>query len=245
VAPKPGGGGRGAEQPPADLSRNRWPALLGLGLAAVLLVAGVSGIALSGGSSGTPHLAGRERATQVFNGIEQKGANLGKPSAAVSVGLFIDLQCGSCAEYGVRLLPPVVEELVRSGKARLVLHHFSLGSHPLTLAAIGAAAAGRQGREWQYAYLFMRNIDSVPSQGVSRRFLRSVARTVPDLDVEKWDRDLRNPAIKRQLQADDKLGTSLRLPAAPAVTVSSNRGSQKLTSSPTATRIERAVADLR
>jgi protein-disulfide isomerase len=232
-------------RPAETAPRRRWPALLGLGLAGVLLIAGVTGIALSGGSSGTPRLAGRERATQVFNGIEQQGANLGKPAAPVSLGLFIDLQCGSCADYAVRTLPRLVEDLVRSGKARLVLHHFSLGSHPLTLAAIGAAAAGRQGREWQYAYLFMRNIDAVPSQGVTRRFLRSVARAVPDLDVAKWTRDLRDPAIKRQLQADDKLGTSLRLPAAPAVTASSTRGSRKLVSSPTATRIEKAVQALR
>lgn len=230
--------GPGGPTPP----RSRLPPLVGLGLAAVLLLAGVSALALSGGSGGgEDRMVGREEAAALFVGLRQEGSSLGKPSVPVSAGLFIDLQCRSCSSWALRTLPRLVDDLVRPGRARLVLHHFSLGSHPVTLASLAAVAAGRQGRQWQYAYLFLRNIRRVPIQGVSARFLRRVAGAVPGLDLGLWERDRRDPAIRRQLDADDKLGADLRLPAEPAVTVSGERASRKLTRSPSATRIAAAV----
>lgn len=235
------------EQPSDPLPRGRLPALIGLGAAGALLLAALAVIAVHGGplDGERVELAGRGETARLFGGLEQKRGALGPGDAPVAIGVFNDLQCARCAAYALRTVPRLVEGLVRPGRARLVFHHFPMGARERGVAGLAAAAAGEQGREWQYAYLFFRNQERVRAGGVTERFLRALAGADPRLDLDRWRRDRDGTAVERRLAADARLARDLRLPAEPAIAIDGRQGSRKLTGSPSPAAIEAAVRAVR
>lgn len=222
-------------------ARSRLPALIGLVAAGTALLGALAVIALSGGS-GEParSLAGRTEAALLFRGVEQDTrGRLGAGDAPVRIAVFNDLQCRGCASWDLRTTPALVRRLVRSERARLAFHHFPMGVRERGVADIAAAAAGKQGREWQYSHLFFRN-QRLAGEGVSDSFLLRLARAA-DLDVERWRRDRASRTVERRLRADAQLAFDLRLPARPAVTVEGRAGSRTLTGAPSLRRILAAV----
>ena len=101
------------------------------GTAAVLAVAIVLGIVLTGGKSAGPNvpavgsltnaLPGASDVQGMFKGIPQQGMTLGSAFAPVSLVEYVDLQCPACRQAETEVLPDVVTRYVRTGKAKLVL----------------------------------------------------------------------------------------------------------------------------
>jgi protein-disulfide isomerase len=181
---------------------------------------------------------------ELFGGIEQDGAYVGPADAAVTITVFTDLRCPSCGTYQLDEIDPLVEEYARTGEARLELRHFSLGPEETTLAAEAATAAGEQGRQWQYADLLFRNIEVAGSE-VDDEFLREVAESVPELDLDQWDQDRDSPQVAARVESDAQTAADLRLPGTgPAVVVTGPGGQQELDDYPPREEIEKAVARL-
>jgi protein-disulfide isomerase len=187
---------------------------------------------------------GTDTVQRLYGGIEQEGAALGPAQAPVSISVYDDLQCRGCSAWYLRTVPPLVEELVRTRKAKLVYHHFPMGQREREVAFPAAAAAGEQGRQWQYVHIFFANQEEARRRGVSEEFMTRVAEQVPELEVDQWKRDRRDPDIERTLAADAKLSLDERLPAQPAVIVDGPRGQRKLVGSPTAARILAAANEV-
>jgi protein-disulfide isomerase len=181
---------------------------------------------------------------RVYGGIEQEGASLGSPDAPISVSIYDDLQCRSCATWYLRQVPPLVEDLVRTRRARLVYHHFPMGEREREVGFYAAVAAGAQGRSWQYVHVFFANQEVALRRGVSEEFMTRVAQQVPQLDLRQWRKDRLDPDTERTLAADAKLALDLHLPAKPAAVVDGPGGRRKLVGSPTAREIEAAVTAL-
>ena len=76
-----------------------WLPRLLLGVAAVVVLAGV--ISLSVGEWGPKKIAidGAEQTQQLIAGIPQDGAYLGPSDAPVTITVFNDLQCAGCDDY--------------------------------------------------------------------------------------------------------------------------------------------------
>jgi protein-disulfide isomerase len=194
---------------------------------------------------GAVKVVGTDTIQQLYGGIEQQGASLGPAGAAVSISVFDDLQCRPCAAWYLRTVPPLVEELARTGRAKLVYHHFAMGEHDRQVAFYAAAAAGLQGRQWQYIQIFFTNQALALSGGVTEKLMTRFAEQVPELDVEQWRRDRKDPQIEQVLAGDDKLTIDERLPAKPAVIVDGPGGRRKLVDAPSLTTIRRAIAEVR
>jgi protein-disulfide isomerase len=70
----------------------------------------------------------------------------GAPAAAVTVEIYSDYQCPSCAAAFASVVPQLVAEYVNTGKVKLLHRDFPLSQHPYArLAARYANAAGRLG----------------------------------------------------------------------------------------------------
>jgi protein-disulfide isomerase len=205
------------------------------------LLAGVVVLALGKPDRGRLDIVGTDTVQRVYGGVEQDGASLGPPGARVSVSVYDDLQCASCATWYLRTVPPLVEALVRSKRADLVYHHFPMGERDTEAGFYAAAAAGMQGRQWQYVHIFFANQEIARRHGVTEQFMTRVAEQVPELDVRQWRSDRRSGEVATTLKADSKLALDLRLPAQPAVVVDGPKGTRKLTGSPTVAAIEAAV----
>jgi protein-disulfide isomerase len=227
------------------MMRSRLVPLAGLAIGAVAVLTAIVFIAV-GERGPAPPVEGADAVQRLFGGIEQDGDALGDPDASITVSIFNDLQCTDCADYHLETIPGLVEDLVRSGKARLEFRNRSLGQKETTLAALAATAAGEQDNEWQYAHLVFLNQDQVRTEGVSDEFLERVAEAVPspEFDVGQWEGDVDLPEVAARVEADAQLALDLRLTAAPAAVVEGPAGTRELEDFPSIAEIEAAVDEV-
>lgn len=216
-------------------------------IALVLLVLGASvvGIALQEPDEDAVEVSGAGAVQRLISGIPQEGARLGDESAPVTVEVFNDLQCPSCADWQQEAITPLIESRVRDGELELVFHHFSLSQRATTLAAYGATAAGEQGRQWQFIQLFFINQEEAEREGVTEEFLRRIAAAVLELDEEQWEQDLSSDEVAELVEQDAELAADRRLPAEPAVVVTGELRDRELVESPSLDQIEEAIDDVR
>ena len=193
---------------------------------------------------------GISAAQRTFGGVPQEGDRVGSADAPVSVQIFNDLQCGTCAGAFVGTVPALVERYARPGEAKLLMRHYSFARNALQLGFFGAEAAAEQNYGWQYTYLFFRNQDEAEQFGVSDKFLEELAASVGELDVDEWRRYLEaeggeDGEITARLEGYEELGTDLRIRAEPAAIVSGPGGTQVLQDTPSLARIEAAIEAVR
>lgn len=225
--------------------RSRWIPIILLSLAAAGLIAAV--VSISVGEQGVEQIDLDEtgEVQELIAGIPQLGSRLGASDAPVTINLFIDVQCAPCADYLGEVVNPVIADYVRSGQAQIVLRHRPVGVKPATLGAFGTLAAAEQDRGWQYAEIFMRNLDQVPEGGVDEDFLNEVASVTPKLDTEQWERDVVDDEIRGQAVEDDMLAVELGIPGDTAFIVEGAAGSETLERSPALAEVEAAIERVR
>jgi protein-disulfide isomerase len=97
---------------------------------------------------------------------------------------------------------------------KLVIKHFPLSSHPYARkAAIAALAAGKQGKFWEvHGKLFANQNDLNDTK------VEAIAREM-GLDMEQFNKDLKDPAISSLIDRDLNDGRHANIPGTPAVFV--------------------------
>jgi protein-disulfide isomerase len=144
----------------------------------------------SGGSGGDA--ADIQEAKEVnaeLAGIPQDGLVLGDPKAPVVLIEFGDLQCPVCAGFAKEILPPIVENQVKNGEARIDFRNLTIIGEESIPAGAAALAAGEQGRGWNYLELFYRNQGEERSGYVTDEFMEAVAKAAGVEDIAKWNQD--------------------------------------------------------
>jgi protein-disulfide isomerase len=211
---------------------------------AIILGAALVSLSVGENKVGEFEITGSGEVQELVGGIPQLGDRLGDSDAPITIDVFNDVQCTRCAAYQLDVVDPLINEYARTGEAQMIFRHFPLGVKTVTLGGIGAAAAGQQDREWQYAELFMRNLDQVPELGVSQEFLNEIAAAVPKMDVIAWEEAVNGDEAETSARAGNDLATELKIPADPAVVVTGPAGSEELDGAPTLEEIEAAIARL-
>ena len=226
--------------------RSRWVPLTLLSLGAAGLFAALVSLSVGEHREDEFEIVGAGEVQKLIAGIEQSGDTLGDPDAELTIDLFTDVQSPHAADYQLEVVDPLIEDYVRTGEARITLRHFPLGPKPITVGGIASEAAGLQDYQWQYAELFMRNLDEAPEAGVDEDFLAAVAAAVPGLDDPVWKEANANSSADSeaaQLAADDEaLAAELKLPADIVVTVGGPDGSEQLEGAPSREEIDAAIA---
>jgi protein-disulfide isomerase len=214
----------------------------------MLVVAAAIGVAIvfiAVGEEGEPvEITGVSQTNELLGGIAQEGDELGSPEAPVEISVFNDLQCTDCADWHLRTLPPLIEDLARGEEARLSFHHFSVGPRESGVGQFAAVAAGEQDHQWHFIHLLFLNQDAAPPSGLTDEFLRAVAGGA-GLDVGEWEEDRDSSEVEDVVAADAELARSLELPAEPAVVIEGPAGLETLVLSPPLERIEEAVNAVR
>jgi len=231
----------------AGSRRGRWWVLAGLALAGLALLAAIVEISTESEDREKLVIDGVNDMQRTFGGVPQLGDRLGEADAPVTIQIFSDIQCGSCDEQFLATVPDLVDDLVRPGEAKLVYRHYSFSPSPVQQGFIAAEAAGRQGYEWQYVYLFFRNQDDAELGGVTGNFLESIAASVGEMDVAVWEQDFAagggpEGPITAELVEQDEIARGLGLRADPSAIVSGPRGTEKLQDSPSLEQLQAAVA---
>jgi protein-disulfide isomerase len=233
----------------AGARRGRWWIVAALGLALAALLAAIVELATEEEGGEKLVIDGVNDAQRIFGGLPQLGDRLGESDAAVRILLFNDVQCGGCEEQFLGTVPELVDGLVRSGDAKLLYRHYSFSPQVVQQGFIAAEAAGRQGYQWQYVYLFFRNQDEAERRGVTANFLESIAASVGAMEVSEWETDFAegggpDGAISEELERQDKAARELGIRAEPAAIVSGPGGTEVLQDSPSLGEIERAAREV-
>jgi len=145
----------------------------------------------------------------VYNLPVNNSATKGPADAPVTLMIFDDFQCPYCA----RLLP-TLEKVMEAypTQVRLVFKHFPLNMHKFARqAAIASIAARNQGKFWPLHDQLFANYNKLNDEKI-----RELAESV-GLDMDRFDKDIKDPALQREIDADMKLGTSSDVRGTPAV----------------------------
>lgn len=230
--------------------RGRAWVILALGLAVLLLGYAVVDISIRPAGRDTVQVSGISTMQSIFGGVPQAGDRLGSSDASVSVQVFADMQCSTCRDDFLAIVPGLVEGFARPGEAKLLMRHYSVAENPLELGFFGAEAAAEQGYGWQYTYLFFRNQEEADRFGIGDEFLESLAGSIGELDVGEWREYLDSEsggdgAITETLDGYEKLGTELGIRTRPAAIVSGPGGTRTLQDGPSLGQVERSIEAVR
>jgi protein-disulfide isomerase len=172
-------------------------AFLALAVVAVLIVVSQS----QSGGGDSSNIVDAELVDQELAGIPQKGMVLGEPGAKVTLIEFGDLQCPVCKGYAEEVLPPVIENQVRSGEAKLDFRNYTIIDQHSTPAGAAATAAGEQRRGWNFVELFYRNQGIEGSGYATDEFLTAIARAAGVGDIARWNRDRKSARVLAEVAA--------------------------------------------
>ncbi len=133
----------------------------------------------------------------------------GPANAPVTITIFSDFQCPYCA----RLLPTLekVQEAYPK-QVRLVFKQFPLSMHTFAQpAALASIAARNQGKFWELHDKLFANFDQL-----SDAKIRELAKSV-GLDMARYDKDVADPALQKEIAEDIQLGLQAGVRGTPAV----------------------------
>ena len=228
-----------AEQAHATRTRRVRRVQLVAGVVAIAVVVVVVAIVVSSSASKRSGLpATRHQTRQVsatvaalLRGIPQSQTTLGDRSAPVTMTYYGDLECPYCARFTTDGgFGQLVANQVRHGEVKV--RYASLctatcngpGQNVFDLQQVAADAAGRQHRFWDYAELFYREQGPEDSGYVTQRYLASLARQTPNLQLGTWRTDRRDPRLLGQVETDMSTAEARGVRSTPTLVMSGPRG---------------------
>ncbi|GBC61889.1 DSBA oxidoreductase [Desulfonema ishimotonii] len=133
----------------------------------------------------------------------------GPSDAPVVIVAFSDFQCPYCAKIAT-LLEGAVEDY--PGEVRLVFKHYPLRYHKLAhKAAIASLAAHRQEKFWAFHDMIFQ--EGTP---LTAKKIREIAGKI-GLDMDRFDKDIKDPALAAQIKQDKKDGVDAGVTGTPTI----------------------------
>jgi protein-disulfide isomerase len=212
---QPGGGQPADEHPGGGAGRGVW-----LGVAGALLVVVVLGVVSVVGARKTtadPATAGPSIAQARLAAAHRVPGDplaLGKPDAPVTMVVWADFQCPYCKAFTEDSATALIKQYVDTGKMRLEWRDFAFLGPESTAAAVAARAAGRQGKFWAYHDKLYAEQHPENSGALTSAYLLDLARRL-GLDPIRFSADVADPALARQVAADEAEGEKLGINGTP------------------------------
>src|SRR4051794_7221599 len=201
--------------------------LIATGAAVVVVIALIAIQQLTSGGSSKPdpgNLAGVADVQAEFDGLTERSGTIGPASAKVTIVEYGDLRCPICKQFDNDVIPRVISDFVRTGKARLQYKTWPiLGPNSIT-AAQAAYAAQQQNALWRYAALTYLNQGDENDVWFTRAIARSLAAGV-GLDIARFDKDFTSSAATAAIARVDAEATKLGFPGTPTIRIVGPTGS--------------------
>lgn len=186
-------------------------------IVAIFAVVGVLGF---GTGAGVNKSQVEREVTELLDGIPQKGAVLGAPTAPITVWVYADLQCPTVKLFVENYLPSIIETWVRPGAVKLEYRSLQTDTSNERIffeQEIASLAAGRQARMWNFALTFVRQQEGLDTNYVTQEFLTDIASQVPELELAQWRRDRDDALLSKNVALDVYSGHARALQSTPAV----------------------------
>ena len=160
------------------------------------------------------------------------GLSLGDPNAPVTIDVFEDFQCPACKSFTESTEPLVIENLVATGKARYIFHHYPFldgngagSSGESDQAANAAMCANEQDKFWEMEGTLFANWNGENQGAFSNRRLQAMAETI-GLDMNAFNSCFNADKYEAEIQADFELGEQMGVTGTPTVFVNGQRVGQ-------------------
>jgi protein-disulfide isomerase len=228
----------------AAARRRRLMQLGGIVVAVIVVIVVI--VVATGGGKGAPGehkapeskhevAAARNEVISELKGIPQEGNVLGKPNAPVTIQYFGDLECPYCDEFTLDSLPHIVENYVRTGKAKIEYKALSTatgdaesrGDEPkgtFNSQQIAAYAAGKQNKAWDYIELFYHNQGEEDSGYVTEKFIQDLAEQVPGLNLAQWSEARADKSLEAEIYEDAREGSKNGFTGTPSFMIGKTGG---------------------
>lgn len=193
----------------------------------IVAIFAVVGILAFGTGSGVSKKQVKQEVAGLLDGIPQRGAVLGSPSAPVTVWVYADLECPTVKLFVENYLPPIVETWVRNGDLRLdyrSLKTDTLDEEVFFKQETAALAAGRQDRMWDYLLTFVRQQGEVRTDYATNEFLGEIASQIPGLELAKWNSDRYDALLSKQVALGVHSGLTNGLRSTPSLRIGFTEG---------------------
>jgi protein-disulfide isomerase len=207
--------------------------LIATGTAVVLVIALIVIQQVTKGDSNRPDPNNLTRLAEVqaeFDGVTEKAGTIGPANAKVTISEYGDLRCPICKTFDNEVVPTVVEDLVRTGKAKLQFKVWPiLGPNSVT-AAQAAYAARQQNALWRYAALTYLNQGDENVNWFTTAFARSVAQAL-GLDLARFDNDRASAAANAAIAQVNQEASNLGFQGTPTIRVTGPSGAETVDAS--------------
>ena len=214
-------------------------------MAAVAVAAPAIAVSSGGGSAHAvlpAKLTGASVSSSLFAGIPQHGTVLGRPGAPLRIIEFADLQCPYCREYTVQVLPSLVRDYVRTGKAQMEFENLSFIGPDSVRAGRVAAAAAAQNKLWNFVDLMYLNQGTENTGYATSTYLRRLLESIPALNVAAALSASQTPAAEVALTQASDLAAREGIDGTPSFLLGRVRGPLRQFQPPTLTAAPFAAA---
>jgi protein-disulfide isomerase len=195
--------------------------LIATGAAVVLVIALIVVQQLTSGGSSAPdpsNLAGVADVQAEFDGLTEHAGTVGPASANVTIVEYGDLRCPICKQFDNDVIPRVISDFVRTGKARLQYKTWPILGPNSVVAAQAAYAARQQNALWPYAALTYLNQGDENDNWFTKALARSLAAGV-GLKITQFDKDFASTAAQTAIAQVSAEATKLGFPGTPSIRV--------------------------
>jgi protein-disulfide isomerase len=155
------------------------------------------------------------------------GISIGNANAPITLLEFADFQCPHCAQFATMVEPVLKEQMVATGKVRLVFHDFPLGGgfQWSFLAARSGRCANEQGKFWEYHdYVFGKQQDwsyETDQEKVIDHFTEYA--TAVGADADKFEACVRSDKYRAEVSRSRAFGEQLQVQGTPTLFVNGKR----------------------
>ena len=158
-----------------------------------------------------------------------EGMALGDPNAPTTIDIFEDFQCSACQFFTESIEPLIIEQLVTTGKSRLVFHNYpfldgdgAFNGGESDQAANASMCANEQNRFWDMQAVLFANWSGEGLGNLNNQTLKAMAETI-GLDTDKFNACFDDKKYQDDVQADFDLGDELGVSGTPSVFVNGQK----------------------
>ena len=149
------------------------------------------------GSSNSPNLTS--------NLLAGSPPSLGSPTAPVTIVEFGDYQCPTCGAWYNSQEVSLIQNIVNTGKARLVWRDFDYYGPDSVSASEAAYAAGEQGKFWQFHDLLFQRQQTPNSGWASKQNMEKFAQQL-GLNMTQFNQAFNSGNYDALINANHSLG---------------------------------------
>jgi len=160
------------------------------------------------------------------------GLSLGEANAPATIDVFEDFQCPACQYFTESVEPVIIENLVKTGKARYVFHNYPFidgngasNGGESDQAANAAMCANEQDKFWNMHAVLYANWNGENQGAFSNRRLQAMAESI-GLDMDAFNSCFSANKYESDIQADFNLGQQMGVSGTPSVFVNGQQVGQ-------------------